>query len=111
MATTCRYHANHLITIRRIRKGEQLTVYYGPGYASIRKALNYRVDDEYLLDYCEKDTPPLLHHGKPPRTPFVNLNNLQHRHWQGTDHPAKNSKAPLYLPPQVEQYRLDPSDH
>ena len=37
----CRYHANHLITLRRIRKGEQLTVYYGPGYASIRKALGY----------------------------------------------------------------------
>ena len=57
-APNCRYHANHLITTRRIRKGEQLTVYYGPGYASIRKALNYRVDDEYLLDYCENDTPP-----------------------------------------------------
>ena len=111
-APNCRYHANHLITLRRVRKGEQLTVYYGPGYASIRKALNYRVDDEYLLDYCEKDTPPpLLHHGKPPRTPFVNINNLQHRHWQGTDHPAKNNRAPPYLPPQVEQYRLDPSDH
>ena len=57
----CRYHSNHLITLRRIRRGEQLTVYYGPDYTNIRHAMGYRVDDAYLWDYCEDDIYPTCH--------------------------------------------------
>lgn len=50
----CRFRFDYLITARKIKSGEELTVYYGPDYETVRERNNYTLKNNKHLDHAYK---------------------------------------------------------
>jgi hypothetical protein len=71
----CIFKLDHVITARRIRKGEELTIYYGAQYEPIRRRLGYSLDKNKYLDEFYKDLFEMRYPSKAQRDQNISILN------------------------------------